>query len=116
MDYLKSNPKTLKERDIVKQCKMFLEFHGWRAIRMQRTVVSGQFQCGEPGIPDFLFLRYPCPNSNVSNVMWIEFKSKAGKLSDKQAEWHFKERIRGATIWVVDDFDVFRQQYEENYG
>jgi len=85
---------------------------------MQRTVIPGQFQTGEPGICDALFLFY-LPRAKapqVSLALWIEFKRPGGKLREGQPEWHQRERLRGATVWVVDDFEFFEDLYQQHFG
>src|SRR5579884_3739713 len=82
-----------------------MEFRGWRAIRMQRTVVPGAFQSGEPGIPDFLFIRYlPTEFSGLSVACCVEMKrAKYGKLSEDQKRWRDRETHRGAGVLKADD-------------
>lgn len=108
------------EQIVTRQCRDYLLHRGWRAIRFQRTVVSGQFQSGEPGMPDYLFVRYAHqdrPRPRVfSLLLWIEFKGPRGRLGPKQEEWIARERLRGALVWVVDDFEWMVEQYEATFG
>ncbi len=108
----------LLEKQITQQVRDFLAFRGWRPVRMQRTVLPGSFQSGEPGQPDFLFLRYlpGCKPATACLALWIEFKRPGGKLREGQPEWHQRERLRGGTVWVVDDFDWFEDLYERQFG
>jgi hypothetical protein len=102
----------LKERDVTRQVCDYLGFRGWRALRMQRTVLPGSFQTGEPGQADYLFLRYMLggkPGSTLS--LWIEFKAPGGRLRKGQAEWHVRERLRGGLVWVVGSFEAFEEAY-----
>jgi hypothetical protein len=87
-------PKKLLEREVTGQIRDFLKLRGWRPIRMQRTVVPGQFQTGEPGMADFLFLRYlpgscakpagdflteriaPC---GLTLALWVEMKGQTDR-------------------------------------
>lgn len=115
----------LVERDIVAQVVPYLTNRGWRAVRMQRTVMPGQFQAGEPGMPDYLFLRYLAVEGSVARgMLWIEFKGPNDKRKCKckgvgrkcticaQAEWKRKEQIRGGTVLEVSDLDAFIAWYE----
>jgi hypothetical protein len=102
------------EQIVTSQVKDWLAWRKWRAIRMQRTAIPGAFSTGEPGIPDFLFLKYL--DNGVALALWIEFKRPGGKLRDGQPEWHERERKVGAIVWVVDDFDDFERRYMAAYG
>ena len=122
-------PLNLSESDITAQVKGFLEARNWRAIRMQRAVVPGAFQSGEPGIPDFLFVRYL--DNGVALALWLEFKSPRDRRKCRcleirgtrkrctvcdQHNWQQREKARGARVWRVDDLDRFSAQYEQAYG
>src|SRR5262249_15414943 len=119
----------LNEAQVTSQVKGFLESHGWRAVRNQRTVVAGAFQSGEPGMPDFLFLRYL--ENGVCLALWIELKAKSDRRACRcsqivgtrrrctvcdQKAWRERERARGAKVWRVDDIEVFIRDYDEFYG
>ncbi|HLH04982.1 MAG TPA: hypothetical protein VKX25_19595 [Bryobacteraceae bacterium] len=112
------SPAKLLEAEVTKQIRGFMEFRGWRAIRMQRTVVPGAFQSGEPGIPDFLFIRYlPTEFSGLSVACWVEMKrAKYGKLSEDQKRWRDRETHRGAVVLKADNIADFADQYEELFG
>jgi hypothetical protein len=108
----------LLERQVTQQVKEYLLYRGWRPVRMQRTVLPGSFQSGEPGQPDYIFLHYlpDCKPATACLALWIEFKRPKGKLRDGQPEWHARERHRGGTVWVVDDLDWFLELYERTFG
>lgn len=108
------NPLKLVERQVTQQIRDYLKAKGWRPIRMQRTVIPGQFQTGEAGIADYLFLHYLKPG--IAAALWVELKAPAGRLSGKQVEWIEAERERGASVWVVADFQAFAQAYAENFS
>jgi hypothetical protein len=112
------SPAKLLEAEVTKQIRGFMEFRGWRAIRMQRTVVPGAFQSGEPGIPDFLFIRYlPTEFSGLSVACWVEMKrAKYGKLSEDQVRWRAREQHRGAVVLKADNITEFAEQYEQLFG
>jgi hypothetical protein len=105
----------LLERQVTKQIRDYMKARGWRPIRMQRTVMPGQFQTGEPGIPDYLFVRYLRPG--IATALWIELKRPGGgKLRPQQREWISRELQRGALVWIVDDFDEFCAAYSGTFG
>jgi hypothetical protein len=84
---------------------------------MQRTVLPGSFQTGEPGQPDYLFVRYMTsakPGSALA--LWIEFKAPGGRLRAGQPEWHARERLRGSLVWVVDSLEDFEEAYDHEFG
>jgi len=126
-----SKPK-FSEADVTAQVRSYLEAMGWRAIRMQRTVMKGQFQTGEPGMADCLFLRYPKRGGTggICAHLWIEFKAP-GKLANcicatkkprqrctacDQFAWQTEERRRGAVVWQVDDYEQFCARYRLEFG
>ena len=113
-------PKSLKlrESDVVRQVLDFLMFRHWRPIRNQRTIVPKKFQTGEPGMADFLFVKYAGePDApGLSLTLWIEFKSQDGRVSSEQSAWLARERERGGLAWIVDDFDEFGRKYAEAFG
>lgn len=123
----RSSALPLSEADVAKQVKDFLVWRKWRAVRMQRTVVPGQFQTGEPGIPDFLFLRY-LPDG-VTLTLWVEFKKPTDRRGCRcrpgkttlctqcaQAKWKERERRLGAVVVEVSDLDAFHRWYDREYG
>jgi hypothetical protein len=109
-------PFDLKEREVTKLVCDFLRAHRWRLIRMNVTTLQlrGQWvRFGESGSPDFLCLHY-LPNG-LAAVLWLEFKSKSGKLARHQELWHARERKDGASVYVVRDFDSFREFYRASF-
>ena len=107
----------LLEKEVTQQVKDYLLYRGWRPVRMMRTAIPGAFSVGEPGMPDFLFLRYlDCRPTCAALALWVEMKRPDGKLREGQPEWHARERARGATVWVVDDFEWFEGLYHKHFG
>lgn len=104
----------LLEREVTRQVRDFLKGHGWRPIRMQRTVMPGQFQTGEPGIADYLFLRYLKPG--LGAILWVELKRPGGKIRPQQREWALKECSRGARVWFVEDVAELESVYAREFG
>lgn len=43
-----------------------------------------------------------------NNVVFIEFKTPHGKLSEMQKEWRSWMRQHGVGHWVIDDIDFFK--------
>ena len=122
----------LSESDVVRQIRDFLQHRQWRMVRMQRTVVPGQFQSGEPGMADAVFLRYvPTALPGSALILWCEFKSPNDRRKCRcaqiqgtrkqcgvclQKRWRERERSRGALVWTVNDFIWFEQEYSRTFG
>lgn len=121
----------LLEKDVVKQVRDFLEVRGWRAFRTQFAYAPGAFATGEPGCPDYVFLRY-MPVKEVparALVLWVEVKGpndqrtcrcRAGDKKPckvcRQQHWHKRERALGAVVIVVDDIEWFAGDYDKAFG
>lgn len=91
-------------------------FRQWRWIRFQRTVVAGQFQTGEAGIPDFMAVRY-LDDSGVVVAFWAELKrSHGGRLNEDQEKWQARERARGAIVVNVKNIAEFDEWYTKQFG
>jgi hypothetical protein len=77
----------------------------------------------EKGIPDRLYIRYKVNDTKIPNfyqpwaeVLWIEWKAPAGRLSLDQDNWHMRERKRGALIWVPTiDFPATFEGFIRHY-
>ena len=122
-------PTGLTEADVTGQVRDFMEAKGWRSVRMQRTIVPGQFSTCEPGTADFLFLYY-CRKAALA--LWVELKKPRARMACKciqnrgsrkrctfcdQINWRAKERARGAVVWSgVDEIGAFIDSYEKTYG
>jgi hypothetical protein len=110
------SPKQILEREVTKDVLKFLQAKGWRIVRHQRTVIPGNFQAGEPGMPDSQAIYY-CPNSIAALVLWLEFKRrKGGKVAEDQLTWHEREKKRGGTVIVVNDAKPFCAWYDETFA
>jgi hypothetical protein len=106
--------KETPEAAVARRVKAFLIAKGWRPVRMQRMALPGQFSAGEPGMPDYLFLRYGA--GRVAAVLWIEFKAPGARLGPKQILWMARERERGAPVTVVDDPAFFKSWYATEFA
>lgn len=117
------------ESDISALVRDFLQFRGWRAIRMQRTVIPGSFQTAEPGMPDFLFVRYLKDGAGL--LLWIELKRPGDRRTCRcvanlgsrrrctvcdQKNWREREHKLGARVWRVDNAESFAAEYDRHYG
>ncbi|MES2393503.1 MAG: hypothetical protein V4555_17840 [Acidobacteriota bacterium] len=130
---MKLTLQKLSEADVTGQVRGFLEARGWRPLRMQRTVVPGQFSTCEPGTADFEFIYY-LRNSKVpalSLTIWIELKKPGARAKCRcatkaprqrctacdQKAWRDRERSRGAVVWTqVDNIDYVIREYERVFG
>lgn len=119
------SPVKILEKQITEQVRDFLKYRGWRPVRTQFAFSPGSFQTGEPGMADYLFLRGTGPS--VALALWIEFKGPRDKRrctcavgkqckQCRQKAWQERERQRGFTVWVVDDFEWFAGEYARVYG
>lgn len=121
----------LLEKHVSKQVVDFLRAHGWRAVRTQFAFAPGSFTTGEPGMPDWCFIRYMPVDFHPSRalVMWVEVKGpndqrkcRCGPGERKpckvcrQHQWQDRERARGAVVVVVSDLDWFIAEYEKAFG
>jgi hypothetical protein len=123
-----SGPKLL-EKQVAQQVRDFLRARGWRIVRTQFAFSPGSFSTGEPGMADDLGLFYADRDRAVALALWLEYKGPndrrhctcqpgTGKQCKvcRQLAWHQRERLRGATVWVVSDFDFFATLYEKHFG
>lgn len=121
------------EADVTKQVRDFFALRGWRAIRHQRFVIPGAGQSGEPGQPDFCFIKYlrgkDGEYSGVSLVIWIEMKKpgarpqcrcKPGKRSQctacAQKAWRDREEQRGGIVLQVSAVRELEAWYTPRFG
>lgn len=115
MTRVEANAIRLREADVTRQVKDFLQFRGWRLIRNNVTTMQAAdgawVQFGEKGMPDYLALFY-LPNGTCQHI-WIELKHpKTGITRDKQREWQQREAQRGALVLQVRQFDEFACWYD----
>ena len=111
------SPKDLREADVAKQLRNFLEYRKWRRVRNQRTVVPGSFQTGEPGMCDEQWIYYLDAHSGLCVVQWIETKrALRGKRSDDQKAWQDREVARGAVVMNCNDIEEYMREYERRFS
>jgi len=114
---MNSGQLRLKEREVTRQVRDYLEWHGWRALRNQSAVsmnqAGGVFRSGEKGMPDYLFLYYfrHQPYAGTCIHLWVEMKREGANLDGPQIEWQMKETARGAVVWTVDNYEAFERRY-----
>lgn len=124
----------LLEADVSDQVKGYLQARQWRVVRHQRAVVPGSYQSGEPGMADLQAIYYlGSVKPGLTVTLWVEVKgprdkrvcncawrvkaNKRGKCGVcLQADWQARERSRGATVWVIDDFGKFEAAYQGIFG
>jgi len=129
-----TKPAKLLEREVTGQIRDFLKQRGWRPVRHQRTVVQGQFQSGEPGIPDYSFVHYLARiHPGLALLVWVEMKGhtdrrkcnchlrairgKRGKCTVcQQTDWRRNEEARGALFGPGHDFDAFESWYWKQFA
>lgn len=117
----------LSEADIERTCSDFLALDGWRPLKTDPCSDRARGKgFGELGMADRLYIRQLFDAFAISptikagaQVVWIEWKSKRGKPSQKQLDWHQAERARGALTWIAGvDFPAsiegFMQFYRES--
>lgn len=94
----------LLEKEIVKTCVEFMRLDGWRAVKMEPLSRKEWGKgSGEKSMPDWLFVRYG--GAKGEELLWVEFKSARGRLSQGQKDWHALERARGARVAAAkEDF------------
>ncbi len=107
------NPKPITEAQLSKQIQDFLSIDGWRTFRMEplSNVIQRRYSA-ELGCPDLLALRYgKCSMSKWGEILWLEIKRPGAKPKKHQEAWHAEERMLGAEVQVIDDYDKFREWY-----
>ncbi len=112
------SPAKLLEKQVSDQVRSFLEYRGWRIVRNNVTKFPGGngrwVQVGEVGMADLLALRY-LPEGRCL-ALWLELKRPGRKPDPHQIAWHDKERLRGATVWRVNELREFIEAYERAFG
>ena len=105
---------SLTERDIQETCSEFLVLDGWRRVRTDLPRLRGM-GVQEKGMADDLYIRYAGPSRkpephdtrvnalhlSASDVLWIEWKRRTGKVAARQHAWHAAERTRGALTLIA---------------
>lgn len=117
------------ESDIEQTCSEWLALDGWRSLKTDpvRNREWGK-GFGELGMADRLYLRYNDGErldpvsilmsrvTRLHGVMWIEWKSKSGRPSKHQTNWHIGERGRGAlTLIAAIDFPASIEGFQNWY-
>jgi hypothetical protein len=116
-------PRNSPERELARECTKLLELDGFRTFWMEpvsrREWGRGT---GEVGQPDALYIRYDYDRSKQifgcagfvnememrakADVLFIEYKSRAGRTPPSQKFWHERERARGALTAIAKiDFE-----------
>jgi hypothetical protein len=94
--------KDIPEQQIALECEQLLREDGWRTIRCEPLSIHSRGRgFGEAGMADLLCLRYSRQTPGGCECLWIEWKSRSGRVKKHQVEWHIKERARGATTVIA---------------
>lgn len=112
------------EADIQAECVKLMQEDGWRALRTDPVSDKSRGKgFGELGMADYLFIRYRPPTDwqagkpGLAEMVWCEFKARAGKVASHQTEWHRNERARGALTWIASvDFPASVEGFREHYA
>ena len=120
--------RPVSERDIQEACSDLLALDGWRRVRTDLPRLRGM-GVQEKGMADDLYIRY-CykPGSELgrllekprwrasTEVLWVEWKRRTGKVAAHQHAWHAAERARGALTLIAGiDFIASIEGFREWY-
>ena len=126
-------PRRKLEKQLQQQGSDYLALDGWRRIRTDLEHLRGM-GVQEPGMADDLYIRYRGRAIRMfvrcdvvkekelaeTDVLWVEYKCSTGVLSQKQNDWHSKERALGALTWIAGidfkpaTFDGFKAHYQQS--
>ncbi len=106
------------EADIERTCSELLEWEGWRALKTDPCSDRKRGKgFGEIGMADCLYIRYMKTSMCLAEVLWIEWKSRHGKPSHIQLDWHARERARGGLTFIAGvDFPASIEGFREWYA
>lgn len=104
-----------KESHIEQTCSEWLELDGWRTLKTDPVSDRSRGKgFGELGMADRVYIRYLHRGSKFAaakfvgkanaELMWIEWKSRSGRPSQRQKDWHSEETLRGA-LTLIAGFD-----------
>ncbi len=112
------------ETTLSKGIQQALAAKGCRVIRIQSGVVPALYgatkryiHCAPAGTPDLLCIRPATSMAPYAITTWIEVKTKTGKLSKKQKEWHEWASLNGvrvATVRSISEAIAFVFRVEDN--
>ncbi len=99
----------LKESDITKQIKGFLESRGWTGFRLQSGLVRGFtgdtfMRLAKKGTPDWVFVR-------GREALFVEMKRPGKKPSADQLGWLAWAGVQGIPALWADGLGVFMDKY-----
>lgn len=96
-----------QETSLSRAIQQALTARGAWVIRVQAGVVPALYgttkrfiHLAEPGCPDLIVMS-PSGNADAARFVWLEVKTKTGRLSKEQLFWHAKASTRGVTARVV---------------
>lgn len=85
---------TKLEKDVEKPCCDWATRNGWLTYKFQSA--------NNRGVPDRIFIR-------DGKTVYVEFKRPNLQPSKLQEAVHKKMREHGATVYVIDDIDTFKE-------
>ena len=86
----------MRESLLEKQCRNWAKERGWLVYKFTSP--------GNNGVPDRIFIRQA--------IVFVEFKSKYGKLSAVQRYQIERLEKHGARVWVIKDLQTFKNMLE----
>jgi hypothetical protein len=93
--------ENVPEAVIEAECCRLLAEDGWRTLKTDPVSDRRRGKgFGELGMADTLALRYSRKGA-ASEVLWVEWKARGGRVRKHQLEWHARERARGAMTAIA---------------
>ena len=93
--------RDVPEALIEAECCRLLAADGWRTLKTDPVSDKSRGKgFGELGMADTLCLRYSRQGA-AAEVLWIEWKSRRGRVRKHQLEWHTRERACGALTLIA---------------
>jgi len=91
------------ERDILRQVRDYLAWHGWMTIRFQQGLGSHK------GLSDLVAIK-------DGRTIWIEVKTRRGNLSSHQIKFQEQINLHEGTYWVIRSLDQLMKKLNEKGG
>jgi Holliday junction resolvase len=104
--YNYDKPK-LKEKDIQRQIKEWLEYNGWFVAVTSTPAMTAATK----GLPDLIAVKDSIRRRR--RTVWIEVKGPKGKQSEHQAAFQEALERQGAEYLLANDLDVVRDYLKE---
>lgn len=91
---LKLKMPDLSEKEIQEQIVGYLRLRGWEVSEIRERYAAGQGRYSQPGIPDVYCIK-------GGRSVWLEVKTRTGKVRPAQVEWHERHKNAGGEVYVV---------------